>query len=289
MRSLDSLVLLEQVVRDRIHVCRDDTRDARDSRFSDFGSREARLRLCTRSCGAPIKYLFPAPNMPPRKELKEQVYYPPSKQKTQPFKPLRPSNLPRASTTDSESTISKRATKPPPPKRRKTTISDDDNEESDAGEGASEEDSDESEDLPENPLTAKPSIKVATKRLTPRRKPARHVSPMSISSEEAANAPSMEPDPPPGPSQSDTIPTIPQPLLVRLLHEHFADKNTKIDKHAMQVLQKYFEVFIRETIARAFERKKQEAEESGGVDAIEASWLELEDLEKVAAAMMLDF
>ena len=58
---------------------------------------------------------------------------------------------------------------------------------------------------------------------------------------------------------------------------------------AIQVLQKYFEVFVRETIARALAQKKEEGEADGGIDAIEASWLELEDLEKVAAGMMLDF
>jgi hypothetical protein len=114
---------------------------------------------------------------------------------------------------------------------------------------------------------------------------------MSISSEEALyrQQTELDPDPPPGPSQSDAIPTIPQPLLVRLLHEHFADKATKIDKNAIQVLQKYFEVFIRETIARAALRKRQDAEGNGDIDGLDVSWLELEDLEKVAAGMMLDF
>jgi hypothetical protein len=55
------------------------------------------------------------------------------------------------------------------------------------------------------------------------------------------------------------------------------------------VLQKYFEVFIRETIARAALRKRQDAEGNGDIDGMDISWLELEDLEKVAAGMMLDF
>ena len=226
--------------------------------------------------------------MPPKKEPKETVFYPPSKQKAPPFKPLRPSTVPRTSTTDSESAAPKRTTKPPPQKRRKVLHANDDNDdESDAGKGAAERDSDASEDLPANPLNAK--AKKGTKRATPKRRPARQPSPMSISSEERLNTPPVEPDPPPGPSQSDAIPSIPQPLLVRLLHEHFADKNTKIDKHAIQVLERYFEIFVRETIARAMARKKEEGEANGGMDAIEASWLELEDLEKVAAGMMLDF
>ena len=225
--------------------------------------------------------------MPPRKEIKEQVVYAASKRKAPPFKPLRPSTLPRVSTTESESSNRKTSTKPPPPKRRKPTELNDDDDE---GEGIrpSGQDSDASEDLPADPL-AKPSK--AINRPTPKRKPARHVSPMSISSEEASarQQEELDLDPPPGPSQSDAIPTIPQPLLVRLLHEHFADKTTKIDKNAIQVLQKYFEVFIRETIARAALQKRQDAEGSGDIDGLDVSWLELEDLEKVAGGMMLDF
>jgi hypothetical protein len=227
--------------------------------------------------------------MPPRTEPKETVFYPPSKQKAPPFKPLRPSTIQRPSTTDSESAAPKRTLKPPPQKRRKILQANDDydDDESDAGKGASERDSDASEDLPANPLNAR-SMKT-TKHPTLKYNPARQVSPMSISSGEGSNASPVDPDPPPGLSQSDKIPSIPQPLLVRLLHEHFADKDTKIDKHAIQVLQRYFEIFVRETVARAMARKKEENEANGRVDAIEASWLELEDLEQVAAGMMLDF
>lgn len=46
---------------------------------------------------------------------------------------------------------------------------------------------------------------------------------------------------------------------------------------------------MRETIARAALRKKEEAEAAGSSGDIDVSWLELEDLEKVAAGMMLDF
>lgn len=90
------------------------------------------------------------------------------------------------------------------------------------------------------------------------------------------------------PTQSDDIPSIPQPLLLRLLHEAFVDENTKIDKHAIQVLQKYIEIFVREAIARA-QLEKQQATESGEVGELDAGWLELEDLEKAAPSLMLDF
>ena len=118
---------------------------------------------------------------------------------------------------------------------------------------------------------------------------------MSVSSDEASPNISPQrtsttlPDAPPEPSQLEDTPSIPQPLLVRLLHEYLADKSTKIDKHAIQVLQKYFEVFVREAIARTSLQKKQDAEKGGGVDELDVGWLELEDLEKVAAGMMLDF
>ena len=83
---------------------------------------------------------------------------------------------------------------------------------------------------------------------------------------------------------------MPQPLLVRLLHEHFTDKSTKIDKHAIQGVQKYFEVFVREAIARTAAEKRAAFERGGeGVSATDVNWLELSDLEKVAAGMMLDF
>lgn len=90
------------------------------------------------------------------------------------------------------------------------------------------------------------------------------------------------------PTQSDDTPSIPQPLLLRLLHEGFADKNTKIDKHAIQVFQKYIEVFAREAIAEA-QLEKRQAAERGEVSEMEGGWLEVEDLEKVAGGLMLDF
>lgn len=92
-------------------------------------------------------------------------------------------------------------------------------------------------------------------------------------------------------STSSELPptTIPQPLLIRLLHEHFVDKQTRIDKHAVQVFQKYIEVFVREAIARTALAKREKVARDGGGDEEDARWLELEDLEGVAAGMMLDF
>lgn len=218
--------------------------------------------------------------MPPRKEPKESVVYPSSKRKTPAFKPLRPSKVPR---TESESSTAKPKDKSVGKKpaaansARSKSIPVED----------SEEDED-SETLEDNPLVvtrkkSKPTT-ASTKNARPQR--ARSDSLMSISSHHSNDPP--DDDVAAIPSQSDSIPSIPQPLLVRLLHEAFADKSTKIDTHAIQVLQKYVEIFVREAIART-EAEKREAAEKGDVGEMDAGWLEAEDLEKVVAGLLLDF
>lgn len=150
----------------------------------------------------------------------------------------------------------------------------------------SEED-DGSETLEDNPLAVTTERKTApstTKNAAPQR--TRSDSPMSISSHNSNDPP--DDNTVPLPSPSDSIPSIPQPLLVRLLHEAFADKNTKIDTHAIQVLQKYVEIFVREALART-EAEKREAVERGEVGEMDVGWLEAEDLEKVVAGLLLDF
>jgi hypothetical protein len=229
--------------------------------------------------------------MPPRKEPKETVVYPASKRKAPPFKPHRPSKVGQTSTTDSESSLPSKSA----PRRlglfKKTAAATDDGEdESDKHNGA-EDDSD--EELADNPLTARPRPSTKSKPIPPPRRSIPQLSPIHVSDEEddihaqlpSHRATSHENEDPAGPSLSDGSPAIPQPLLIRLLHENFADKTTKIDKHAIKVLQKYFEVFVREAIMRTALQKK----EDGGTSELDAAWLELEDLEKVAAAMLLDF
>lgn len=239
--------------------------------------------------------------MPTRKEPKETVVYPASKRKALPFKPQRPSKVPRIPTTDSEST---QVTQPS--KKSQATVAarpnetvqieddDDESEEETAAAGAGASDSD--EELDDNPLTAKAKRKTSSTFAKPapaKRKQSRQASPTSPPARRASNG-SIELSPiaadlPPALTQSDGTPVIPQPLLVRLLHEHFADKKTKIDKNAIQVLQKYFEVYVRETIARAQLKKQEDAEKDGGASGIDPSWLELDDLDKVAAGMLMDF
>lgn len=103
---------------------------------------------------------------------------------------------------------------------------------------------------------------------------------------------SPPPSPPgvssPTPSEPSDIPSIPRPLLLRLMHEHFANKATKIDKHAIAVLEKYLEVFVREAIARAALAKKEDVS-TGAASQGEERWLEKADLEKIVAGLMLDF
>ncbi|KAK4504646.1 hypothetical protein PRZ48_002607 [Zasmidium cellare] len=235
--------------------------------------------------------------MPPRKEPKESVVYPSSKRKTPAFKPLRPSKVQR---TGSETSVKpKSAAKKPAAAKRAKSVPVDDSEEEDGVEdlttqktrgGVGSEDED-SETLEDDPLAAatksKTKQKPTSKNAAPRRKDStRDPSPMSISSNNDNEPP--DDDAPPTPSQSDSVPSIPQPLLVRLLHEAFADKNTKIDTHAIQVLQKYVEIFVREAMART-EAEKKEAAARGDCSDMDAGWLEVEDLEKVVAGLLLDF
>lgn len=69
--------------------------------------------------------------------------------------------------------------------------------------------------------------------------------------------------------------TIPSELLTRLLHEFFAKDATRISRDANAAAGKYFDVFVREAIARAA------VEKDGG-------FLEVEDLEKVSPQLLLD-
>ncbi|QDS77803.1 hypothetical protein FKW77_005694 [Venturia effusa] len=78
---------------------------------------------------------------------------------------------------------------------------------------------------------------------------------------------------------------IPPKLLTRILWEGFEDKDMKIGKEAMSVVGKYVETFVREAVARAiFERRGEEGEDDLG-----DGFLQVEDLEKLAPQLLLDF
>ncbi|EON62259.1 hypothetical protein W97_01480 [Coniosporium apollinis CBS 100218] len=92
---------------------------------------------------------------------------------------------------------------------------------------------------------------------------------------------------PPPASQDDAAPAIPPRLLTRLLHEGFEDKDIKIGKEAMAVVGKYMETFVREALARAaFEREEVDGDGGGGIGD---GFLQVEDLEKTAPQLLLDF
>lgn len=152
------------------------------------------------------------------------------------------------------------------------------------------------DDLADDPLKAKPRKppppKAPAKR-KPGRPPARkEASPVAISDDD--DNPLDDPRSPDGAlgapalSQSSDIPSIPRALLLRLMHEHFASKETKIDKHALAVLEKYFEIYVREAIARSLLAKKEEVE-NGAASQSEERWLEKSDLEKIVAGVVMDF
>ncbi|KAK4667535.1 hypothetical protein QC763_310160 [Podospora pseudopauciseta] len=75
--------------------------------------------------------------------------------------------------------------------------------------------------------------------------------------------------------EDDERESIPPELLSKIVHELFEHKETKITKDANNALSGYMDVFVREAIARAAAERK-------GV------FLEVEDLEKVAAQLVLD-
>jgi hypothetical protein len=79
---------------------------------------------------------------------------------------------------------------------------------------------------------------------------------------------------------------IPPDLLTRLLHENFKAEGTRLSKDANKAVGKYMEIFVREALARAaFAR--MEIEERGGV--VGGGFLEVEDLEKLAPQLLMDF
>ncbi|OJD09744.1 hypothetical protein ACJ73_10114 [Blastomyces percursus] len=91
-------------------------------------------------------------------------------------------------------------------------------------------------------------------------------------------------------------PQIPPKLLTTLLHRHFQDDKTKIAKDAGLVVAKYVDIFVREALARAaYERTQGQNSKSGSRDASGRarakvdSYLEVEDLEKLAPQMVVDF
>lgn len=81
---------------------------------------------------------------------------------------------------------------------------------------------------------------------------------------------------------------IPHQLVHKLLAYHFEKKEkTKITVDARDLVTKYLEVFVREAIMRsAFEKDERHTREGGGAGG---DFLEVEDLERAAVQLCLDF
>lgn len=94
-----------------------------------------------------------------------------------------------------------------------------------------------------------------------------------------------KPQPQPAALLPPSEPPIPAPLLARLLHEHFDDKDTQIQKGAMDLFGSYMNIFVREAIARA----KSERDNSTKTGVRSEGFLQVEDLEKLAPQLVLDF
>jgi len=83
--------------------------------------------------------------------------------------------------------------------------------------------------------------------------------------------------------------TIEPELLTRILHEFFsADGGVRISKDASMAVGKYMHTFVQEAICRAAAENREEAEKNGGLGGNDM-FLEVEDLEKLAGQLLLDF
>jgi hypothetical protein len=100
--------------------------------------------------------------------------------------------------------------------------------------------------------------------------------------EDAPVAPS---NPPPPLSE----PVIPRPLLARLLLENFEDPNIQIQAGAMQLVGKYIDIFVTEAFLRSKDERKAAARGGGGIERMSDGFLQVEDLERLAPQLVLDF
>ena len=98
----------------------------------------------------------------------------------------------------------------------------------------------------------------------------------------------------PDPTTTATDTHIPNSLLHHILNQQLTRPETKIKKDAWDLLGVYVDTFVREAIIRcAFERGEQDGggaeREGAGVGVGSEGWLEVSDLERVGAQLVLDF
>ncbi|TGZ81082.1 hypothetical protein EX30DRAFT_371764 [Ascodesmis nigricans] len=81
---------------------------------------------------------------------------------------------------------------------------------------------------------------------------------------------------------------IPRQLLQRIIHEFRTDKKTRISEPALEALAEYIKIFIQEAVHRAAAEKKRELK-GQNYGRLGSTFLEVEDLEKIAPQLLLDF
>ncbi|PQE29446.1 Centromere X protein [Rutstroemia sp. NJR-2017a WRK4] len=79
--------------------------------------------------------------------------------------------------------------------------------------------------------------------------------------------------------EADERAKIPDDLLTKIIHEMFKEDKSRISKEANRAVGKYVDTFVREAVARVRFAGR------GG----EGGWWEVEDLEKMAPQLLLDF
>jgi CENP-S associating Centromere protein X len=87
----------------------------------------------------------------------------------------------------------------------------------------------------------------------------------------------------------EDAPIVPRALLTRILFEGFDDKGMKISKDAMGVVELYTRIFVKEAIARSKQESRDQSQKMDNGNGISDDWLNVEDLEKIAPQLMLDF
>ena len=92
-------------------------------------------------------------------------------------------------------------------------------------------------------------------------------------------------NPPPAAAAALAEPVISRALLARLLLENFEDPNIQIQTGAMKLVGKYIDIFVTEAFLRSQDEMKAAAKDGGSIDG----FLQVEDLEKLAPQLVLDF
>ncbi|KAK9472301.1 centromere protein X [Dipodascopsis tothii] len=80
-------------------------------------------------------------------------------------------------------------------------------------------------------------------------------------------------------------PTFPTKTLARIFTEHFQHADTRLNAATLDASAEYLRIFTREAIWRS-ERARQDA---AGADGARKRMLEVDDLEKIAGTLVLDF